>query len=319
MARRWPRCRATSSTSMRGLPTLVAYRRAGRSPRRIRAVTDRYRRRHAGARCGSPSPPRPCSSWSPRCRSRWWRSRSGVRLAAGDLDLRTALVVLLLAPEAYWPLRRVGAEFHAAAEGVATFERGRATCSTVAGPDAPGRARPAPGRPWSRRRHRHLPGPHRAGPRTASRRDRAARAGSPRSTGPSGCGKSTLLSVLAGLLRPRAGTAAVGGVAGRRRRPGARQVAWLPQRPVFVAGTVADNLRLGRARTPTTTRLWAALRRVGARGAGPRPARRPGHPGRRGRRHACRRRAGPAGAGPGRARATGRGCCSTSPPPTSTR
>ena len=46
----------------------------------------------------------------------------GLRLAAGDLDLQTALVVLLLAPEAYWPLRRVGAEFHAAAEGVATFE-----------------------------------------------------------------------------------------------------------------------------------------------------------------------------------------------------
>ena len=49
----------------------------------------------------------------------------GVRLAAGSLDLRTALVVLLLAPEAYWPLRRVGAEFHAAAEGVATFEAAR--------------------------------------------------------------------------------------------------------------------------------------------------------------------------------------------------
>ena len=46
----------------------------------------------------------------------------GLRLAAGGLDLETALVVLLLAPEAYWPLRRVGAEFHAAAEGTATFE-----------------------------------------------------------------------------------------------------------------------------------------------------------------------------------------------------
>ena len=46
----------------------------------------------------------------------------GIRLASGHLSLRTALVVLLLAPEAYWPLRRVGSEFHAAAEGVATFE-----------------------------------------------------------------------------------------------------------------------------------------------------------------------------------------------------
>ena len=38
-------------------------------------------------------------------------------------DFWTALVVLLLAPEAYWPLRRVGAEFHAAAEGTAAFEQ----------------------------------------------------------------------------------------------------------------------------------------------------------------------------------------------------
>ena len=35
------------------------------------------------------------------------------------------MIVLLLAPEAYWPLRRLGAEFHAAAEGTATFDCGR--------------------------------------------------------------------------------------------------------------------------------------------------------------------------------------------------
>ena len=45
----------------------------------------------------------------------------GLRLAHGSLDFHTALVVLLLAPEAYWPMRRVGAEFHAAAEGAAAF------------------------------------------------------------------------------------------------------------------------------------------------------------------------------------------------------
>ena len=32
----------------------------------------------------------------------------GLRLAGGTLDCSTALIVLLLAPEAYWPLRRVG-------------------------------------------------------------------------------------------------------------------------------------------------------------------------------------------------------------------
>ena len=60
----------------------------------------------------------------------------GLRLAAGGLDFRTALIVLLLAPEAYWPLRRVGAEFHAAAEGTAAFE----SATTLL--DGPTRARP---------------------------------------------------------------------------------------------------------------------------------------------------------------------------------
>src|SRR5699024_9845317 len=46
----------------------------------------------------------------------------GLRLAGGSMGLQTALTVLLLAPEAYWPLRRVGAEYHAAAEGTATFD-----------------------------------------------------------------------------------------------------------------------------------------------------------------------------------------------------
>ena len=38
----------------------------------------------------------------------------GLRLVGGTLDLRTGLVVMILAPEAYWPLRQVGAQFHAA-------------------------------------------------------------------------------------------------------------------------------------------------------------------------------------------------------------
>ena len=72
-------------------------------------------------RCGSRSRPRRCWSCSPRSRLRWSPSRSVCGLRSGDLDLQTALVVLLLAPEAYWPLRRIGAEFHAAAEGGATL------------------------------------------------------------------------------------------------------------------------------------------------------------------------------------------------------
>lgn len=42
----------------------------------------------------------------------------GIRLVNGEMDLLTGLFVLLIAPEAYLPLRNVGAQFHAAAEGV---------------------------------------------------------------------------------------------------------------------------------------------------------------------------------------------------------
>ncbi|WP_248242042.1 thiol reductant ABC exporter subunit CydD [Microbacterium kunmingense] len=46
----------------------------------------------------------------------------GFRLLDGALPLAVGLFVLLLAPEAYLPLRQVGVQFHAAAEGVAATE-----------------------------------------------------------------------------------------------------------------------------------------------------------------------------------------------------
>ena len=42
----------------------------------------------------------------------------GLRLLNGDLGLRTAMFVLVLAPEAYLPLRTLGANYHASADGV---------------------------------------------------------------------------------------------------------------------------------------------------------------------------------------------------------
>ena len=47
----------------------------------------------------------------------------GLRLLAGDLDFRTALFVLVLAPEAYLPLRTLAANYHASADGVSAAER----------------------------------------------------------------------------------------------------------------------------------------------------------------------------------------------------
>ncbi|MGH3353916.1 MAG: ABC transporter transmembrane domain-containing protein, partial [Nocardioides sp.] len=106
---------------MRGLPTLVAFGRASAQSGVIAAITDRYRRRTLDTlkiAFASAAVLELVATISVALVA----VIIGVRLAAGSVDLQTALVVLLLAPEAYWPLRRVGTEFHAAAEGSATLE-----------------------------------------------------------------------------------------------------------------------------------------------------------------------------------------------------
>lgn len=251
--------RAMSSLSghfvdvMRGLPTLVAFRRARAQSATIREITDRYRRATLGTlrlAFASSAVLELVATLSVALVA----VVVGVRLAAGDLDLGTGLLVLLLAPEAYWPLRRVGAEFHASAEGVATFEAVDALVDQA--PRGEGAA---------------APGDLEVSGLTVLHADRTAPAlagftavfpdrGVTLLTGPSGCGKTTLLTVLAGLVPPTEGRLAAGGVpvggAAWRRR-----VSFLPQRPVFVSGSIADNLRLA-APGADDERLWSVLRRV---------------------------------------------------------
>ncbi|NLU73390.1 ABC transporter ATP-binding protein [Streptomyces sp. HNM0575] len=66
-------------------------------------------------------------------------------------------------------------------------------------------------------------------------------------TGPMGSGKTTLLRVLAGLVLPDRGTVRFAGVPLEEAEPQLlrRSLAFVPQRPVTLSGTLADNLRLG--------------------------------------------------------------------------
>jgi thiol reductant ABC exporter CydD subunit len=191
----------------------------------------------------------------------------GLRLLAGHVGYQTALLVLLLTPEAYLPLRNAGAEFHASTEGSAAAERAFEILDT--------------------------PGPVRAGPGPAgdadlSREDIVVRGvdlGYPGReqpaldgidltiqpgehillTGPSGAGKSSLLALLLGFVAPGSGTIEAGGT-DLARIPADRwlaQIAWVPQHPHLFATTVAGNVALGQpsARRPE---IVAAARLAGA-------------------------------------------------------
>ncbi|WP_134739340.1 thiol reductant ABC exporter subunit CydD [Nocardioides sp. 503] len=238
---------------VRGLPTLVAHRRARAQSARIGAVTDRYRRAsQATLRVAFASAA--VLELVATLSVALVAVVIGVRLAHGDVALGTALFVLLLAPEAYWPLRRVGAEFHAAAEGVATFEAVSELLESQA-PNGCGASYDGGDLVVDGLTVTH---PGRTSPALADLSAVVPARGVTVVTGPSGCGKSTLLAALVGLV-PVEGSLTVGGTpvttAWRS------QVAWVPQRPVLLAGSVAENLRLA-APGASDEELWSALEQV---------------------------------------------------------
>ncbi len=192
----------------------------------------------------------------------------GLRLAVGGMTLEVGLFALILAPEAYLPLRRLGAEFHASEEGISAAT---AAFAIIDAPEAPrgGGAQPPQGPLgllvedlWVAQ-----PGRDAAAPAGASLVVRPGEVVAV--TGPSGAGKSTLLAVILGLLEPSAGRVSVCGHAGdaidvRDLEADAWRgcVAWVPQVPYLFAGTVAENVRLGVPDADDAT-VAAALAAVG--------------------------------------------------------
>ncbi|MFI1254742.1 thiol reductant ABC exporter subunit CydD [Streptomyces netropsis] len=188
----------------------------------------------------------------------------GMRLVHGELDLSTGLMVLVLAPEAYLPLRQVGAQYHAAAEGLAAADEVFAVLETE--PDPAG-TRPAPDARSAALSVEGLVVRHagRAEP-SLPEVSFAVRPGETVAlVGPSGAGKTTLLNVLLGFARPTAGRVCVGGADLSSLSPESwrDQVAWVPQRPRLFAGTVAENVSLARP-DATDAQVRDALRAAGA-------------------------------------------------------
>ncbi|NKY28937.1 ABC transporter ATP-binding protein/permease [Nocardia gamkensis] len=243
----------------------------------------------------------------------------GLRLVFGEMSLYAGLVVLVLAPEVYLPLRMVGERFHAAQDGMAAADKafailestptahvdgGHVTAPALGGElvaSVPGHgvqrlsatdpgdelarwlpghgvvgavAEPAGGDASNDRRTVRKPAmataldrDSSAGPGTVELRDLSVRARDGYApaglsavlrpscltvlAGPNGSGKSTVVQAILGLIAPDRGVVTVDGVDIRELDPDRwwARVAWLPQRPVLIPGTLRDNLELLGART----------------------------------------------------------------------
>ena len=209
----------------------------------------------------------------------------GLRLEGGHLGLRTGLLVLVLAPEAYLPLRQLASHYHASADGLAAaaevFDVLETSPDAVGvrpagraehGSSAPGTARVVtvraePLRPGAVRvedvRVRH---PGRSQPAPAGAALRFAAGEVVALAGSSGSGKSTLIGVLLGFITPDAGRVVIEEANGERSldqldlRAWRAAVAWVPQDPVLQHGTVESNIRLGQPDAPRDATERAAWR-----------------------------------------------------------
>ncbi|WP_407551322.1 thiol reductant ABC exporter subunit CydD [Streptomyces sp. Pv4-95] len=169
----------------------------------------------------------------------------GMRLVHGQLDLYTGLMVLVLAPEAYLPLRQVGAQYHAAAEGLSAAEEIFAVLETPL--PTPGTA-PAPAGTALAVEGLVVRHPGRRGASLPATSFEVGAGETVALVGPSGAGKSTLLSVLLGFTAPSEGRALVDGrdIASLAPESWRQRIAWVPQHPHLFAGTIAENVRLAR-------------------------------------------------------------------------
>ena len=197
----------------------------------------------------------------------------GLRLAEGQMSYSTALFVLLLAPEAYLPLRLVGQHFHAAAEGVDAADRVFTILETDK--DLVGGVEPVLEYRALRVTDASVQFDGRVVQALESVSFEAVAGSVTALVGASGCGKTTLINVVMGFIPLTTGSMSVITSDGAAvdmldldRRSWLSTVGWVPQRSRLIdaaAGsltTIEGAVRLGRC-DASDDEVWAALGAAG--------------------------------------------------------
>jgi len=247
---RWQALRLLSGHFLdvvRGLPTLQAFNRSRAQARVLAEVGERYRRTTMGTlRVGFLSGS--VLELAATLGVALVAVTVGVRLAGGSLGLQAGLTVLVLAPELYLPLRQLGAQFHASADGLAVAERMLELLEAPPAVAAGGRlVPPNPREAPVRFEAVSFAYPSRPG-LVLDEFDLQMLPGETVAlVGPSGAGKTTVASLLLRFAEPSSGRVTVGGIdlADCRAELWRRLIAWVPQRPTLFRGTVVENIRLG--------------------------------------------------------------------------